>query len=154
MRVQMKRAALVIPCVLLAIGLAMLLGCVGAMPSASARTDDHGHAWVANRGDQGVKTGEVDRETVLALLGRPDVTMADGKLVAYTWTIRRSVHFTGWGATCFDGVKGGSGTESFVDEQTQYLLLEFDDAGILRQKKLHQGGRINIYARGIKDAIL
>jgi hypothetical protein len=140
----MKHASLTCACLLAAVGVALHLGCIGG----SQHVCDHDHAWVADRGDRNVKSGVTTQEAALGLLGRPDVTMADGRLLAYTWTTSSGNYVPEWmSKTCFD-----PGIAPSVNE-THYLLLEFDATGMLLHKQLHHGGTINIYAHGINDAI-
>jgi hypothetical protein len=149
----MARTALLFPSLLAGVGVALLIGCV--IPSSSEHVDDHGHQWVASRGDRDVKPGTTTKEAVVALLGRPDVTMSDGRLLAYTWTTRSDVSFTGFVPHCGAWRDGEApGVRSYGREETHYLLLEFDHAGTLHEKKLRHGGVINIYATSINDAML
>jgi hypothetical protein len=145
--VPVRRASFTLACLLAAAGVVLQLGCI-ILPSTSHQVFDNGHAWVADRGDQKVKAGITTKEAVLGLLGKPDVTMADGRLVAYTWITHNTV-YSMWALPLCSNLD----EDKFVREETHYLLLEFDAAGTLLHKQLHHGGSINIYARGINNAI-
>jgi hypothetical protein len=151
--VPMKRTSLALASLLAMAGVALHLGCI-ILPSTSREVIDNGHAWVADRGDRNVKAGISTKEAVLGLLGKPDLTLADGRLLAYTWRTHNTLYKT-WvlPMVCANYDADRVGSDSFIHEETQFLLLEFDAAGTLLQKQLHHGGSINIYAHGINDAI-
>ena len=87
---------------------------------------------------------------MLAALGEPNVVLADGRVLAYTWTTGSNVRVVP--LICMSETDRDAGAiES--KERTHYLLLEFDQDGTLTRRREHHGGHINVYATGVRDAI-
>jgi outer membrane protein assembly factor BamE (lipoprotein component of BamABCDE complex) len=133
-----------LPFVLVLAGIYLLAGC--AVIHVKSRTFDHGHAWVAERADRSIQPGSVTKEQVVNQLGAPDITLINGRLLAYTWTS------SGGGVRVVPVICFKSGDDS-MNETTHYLLLEFDDQERLSRKHLHDGGTIDLYADSIERAV-
>jgi hypothetical protein len=130
--------------------LAGLPGCVaGILPTGFEHYSDNcGHSPIDTGVVRSLRPGQTTRSQAVAILGDPTFTLADGRLLVYSWTTRQEVPFI-WGIAGMSG--GASGHSRFTGEQTHFLALQFDPADLLRGKRTNQDGRLNPSATTLDD---
>jgi hypothetical protein len=125
-------------------------GCVVLPAAYHARRHDLGHGPVDAAALRRLTPGGVTRDQVEAALGQPTLRLNGGRLLVYAWVTTREVHYL-WGLASPSGhAAGGAGMLGGGDRH-HHLALEFDDANVLRRKRLRHGARVNPRAAGVAD---
>ena len=141
----MNFCRILLPAVLILIGGLLLLGCI-VVPVGRGGVDPVGRRVEAERGN--VKVDAATRGEVVQRLGPPTFKLNDDRLFVYAWQSRNDVTFHTIGLC----TPSSQNTTDF-GETSHHLLLQFDDAGVLRRQRRASGGRLNLQATGIEDAV-
>ncbi len=122
-------------------------GCILIPTRITSTQDDGTHRTISGELLDQLHPGRTSKQETTRIVGRRDVELAGGKVWVYSWETRQEWRFvlltSEWG-----------GPIKFDPEcQIHYLLMEFDDADVLLQKRIRHGGYLNGLAKGMEDAM-
>ena len=78
-----------------------------------------------------MKVNATNRQTVLLHLGEPDSVSEDERYLLYRWMSVQGWGFAAAGGAAYSAPVMGLADGGYTGEQTEYLLIEFDEEGVL-----------------------
>ena len=124
----------------------LMPGCIILPTRIGSQRDEFARQYVDTGQIDNIKVDQDTQDFIAAEFGPPPVRFNSNRLWVYTWVETHELRLL------LLSMYGAAEKDYPMEDDTSYLVLQFDGEGILRKKRIRNGGYLNHTATTIDNA--